>query len=111
MKDEDYIKKGVELADGWSLWSNGISLPNGNLRLFIDPIIGTMKLEQYWLDALVAQLKRQVDSVDGNSVAEYKRSTQVFFEFVFIKRKGNNRTMNTLKAIVDFAESNGGKLG
>ena len=67
MTNEEYIRKAVELADGWSIAKNGaITLPQPNddyidwplLYLADSTSLGVL------LDALAAQLTRQVDATN-----------------------------------------------
>ncbi len=100
MNDRDYIRKAVELADGWEVGTKGVTLPNGRSRLFDDPLLGAMSLEQYWLDALAAQLVRQVDAagwcfVITQEISEILAGEKTHFH------EGPDRTLNTIKAIVD----------
>ena len=73
MTDEEYIRAAVEYAKGWSAYIPGIS---GSANPEPQPLD-----EQAVLDALAAQLVRQI-----------VRDTQY----------GPDRTMNTIKACVDF---------
>ena len=56
---EDEIREAVELADGFRLDEMSIVLPSVKIRLFDDPVVGPMRLEKYWIDALAMQLARQ----------------------------------------------------
>ena len=85
----DYIRKAVELADGFRwLHRDQVEIPDLNnavLRPF----------EQQWfLDALAAQLVRQVDAV-------LPQQDWLTLSRPFYKTNGPDRTMNTIKAIVD----------
>lgn len=94
----DLIKRAVELADGWSVHGGW----------------GTTALQEHTnqkaLDALAAQLVRQVDATDNYWVQSDDEQVAVlpkwcdpdthdtpdaFFE------EGPDRTMNTIKAIVE----------
>lgn len=106
MNDLDYIRKGIELADDWE-----ITLDDEQTK---GPwvIIKTkaMYLEYHsrwpWVrDLLAAQLIRQVDAlgfldfdVDGGGVTISCPSNP---EFTPIRLWGDDRTMNTIKCIVD----------
>lgn len=90
MNDQEYIRKGVELADDvwpWDFWKTGVQ--------------DISEMSGLEIDALAAQLVRQVDASSPSSVAIYHGSTQVFADSGFTRRKGDDRTMNTIKAIVD----------
>ena len=86
MNDQDYIRKAVELADGWSI-----------------DILSRYGLD-VGKDALAAQLVRQVEkthyiTVYGTQVDICSRPPDDF-EWDYIGKKGE-RTLNTIKAIVD----------
>ena len=102
MTDEEYIRKAVELADGWS----GDSIPALNLKLRWDH-----PQQALYLDALAAQLVRQVDAL-GDIVSVDIRGQSggpevIVWDFrpgrsrIGVNHKGPDRTMNTIKAIVD----------
>ncbi len=104
MTDNDYIRKAVELADGFML--------NGNLigGSFMFDVGGSIEIptiedNQWLLDALAAQLVRQMDELILYSV-------HIKPIGAFIDHEGTGeritdcyltggRTMNTIKAIVD----------
>ena len=100
----DTIRKAVELADGFQLsklTNDGtyFSLPHGG---FLPPIIDC---PQQYLDALAAQLVRQVDDNGGYAVVIKRASTIIhgandppIFKHCSY---GSDRTRNTIKAIVD----------
>jgi len=104
MSDQDYIRKAVELADGWRWAGDTWYGP----MLICDTRIDTL-LEDKWrflLDALAAQLVRQVDALeclyistghDAAHVIKISGCTHIGLKSVH----GPDRTMNTLKAIVD----------
>lgn len=103
MIDQDYICKAVELTDGWTLYDKE--------RLVVTIIQedkGTdwvMNLRhQPGLDALAAQLVRQVDELSGYWVTTRPDRTRVMAELIsgiFGEAEGPDRTMNTIKVIVD----------
>lgn len=98
MNNEDYIRKAVELADGWSMSSNYVNSPTG----FQDHGECSQEIK----DALAAQLVRQVDETGDIRVDIYRDATQVFYEGPTDEEMldysgGHGRTMNTIKAIVD----------
>ena len=80
-----YIRKAVELADGWDYYADDDH-------------------DQGWLDMLAAQLVRQVDALDGFNFV----SGQDCYSYVWracddkaeMASYGPDRTMNTIKAIV-----------
>ncbi len=115
MNEQDYIRKAVELADGWETTRNdGFILPSWSANSWAYPHV-----PQHILDALAAQLVRQVDATTGFylSIAtkqkrrflfwELEKTTYVFQEegqlekVVSWSASGPDRTMNTIKAIVD----------
>ncbi len=108
----NYIKRAFELADGWSITTDN----HGDMNYFYAPMylpratikeMSTLgprmdKLSQQMLDALAAQLVRQVDALahvlshpKNTAVVEHKHFG------VLCSVSGNDRTMNTIKAIVD----------
>lgn len=104
---EDYIRKGVELADGWScvMYKAGHTVYIG----LIETAIGSKyhPEDQEMLDALAAQLVRQVDALRGMTFETY----QTFSKLTLIDAQAMpkdefyggefDRTMNTIKAIID----------
>jgi hypothetical protein len=95
MTDQDYIRKAVELADGWDLFQDVDCL-------YIDVDGRTFEEDhQLILDALAAQLVRQVDA-QGEEV--WVCSTEVEITDMqdrLILIEGPDRTLNTIKAIVE----------
>ena len=95
--DEQIVNRAVELADGWCLH------PRYNDCAVLNTHRGEVYLEdQYILDALAAQLVRQVDkefeaswSITGKYVHLFGPKGQI------ITIEGPDRTMNTLRAIVE----------
>ena len=114
MKDKDYIKAAVELAEGWDhsigpngddLWLDppGVSPPGPYGGMFHIADVGNVIK-----DALAAQLARQVDALDkiyvfcGNGTVCIKREAIVRVrDDIILCIDGPDRTMNTIKAIVD----------
>ena len=105
METKDYIEKAAELADGWD--HDGDELIR--LPVLLKWIVGR-NLPQHWLDALAAQLVRQVDAIDGiivwadetrAVVATTVRPGKVGSLHFIGESEGPDRTMNTIKAIVD----------
>lgn len=111
MNDEEYIRKAVELAEGW-FFDNDL---NGQLRLYgieLDPApfadyshVTETFLSVAILDALAAQLVRQVDATEDYWVRVDEDRSYVFVNSyrpqVASRERGLCRTMNTIKAIVD----------
>jgi len=119
MTDEEVIRKAVEYAEGWKLGGAGIALPHGRIRLFDDPITGRIGLEQYWLDALAAQLARQAEREPHTMVQHTKwregkyigpccivsfLPSPVHSVHAHVEALDDDRTMATLRAIVEAAE-------
>ena len=111
----DIIRKAVELADGWGTLSSeklvGVKSTIGK------PLSINWLKEQATLDALAAQLVRQVDALCPHYNIYYHkwlegkqkqytqliglRSSIMSYHEVLVEVEGNDRTMNTIKVIVD----------
>ena len=111
MNDADTIKAGVELV-GWSYTRLG----DQRLAVFIphpEPTPGGELLrigyldEQHVKDALAAELVRQVDALEGGAFhCEPNKgivcgSYEDESHYTIAVAEGPDRTMNTIKAIVD----------
>ena len=99
MTDEEYIKKGVELAEGWHDKNDAHSS-----RIFVESCEGyrgVLPGSKELLDALAAQLVRQVDSHPDAEIETYFMQTIVRVKSAPTIVEGPDRTMNTIKAIVD----------
>ncbi len=98
--DQWYIRRGVELADGWTI---NETYPDS----FVCPGIGTFGFKhthQPIVDALAAQLVRQVDAlgfevVIWSDLTRIRRKGDAYLEYMEPQR--DDRTMNTIRAIVD----------
>lgn len=120
MNDQDYIRKAVELADGWRINLHSDVDENANpfeTEVMWNPSVGSHKLSdpgQTILDALAAQLVRQVDALDADADPEFIRPVliHIFADSTTIndcrqmppphlEYDGPDRTMNTIRAIVD----------
>ena len=94
----DYIRKAVQLADGWHVSSDDCVTTDefGGLAHPTE--------SEILLDALAAQLVRQVDAIDAIYVMSYPDKSAVIddglLDVVGI-HEGPDRTMNTIKAIID----------
>ena len=93
--NKDILRKAVELADGFTLIDSDVELNN---EWYIN-----LKLPQFVLDALAAQLVRQVDALNNAWVAVSasgvcKVSTN--HNLATIRGEGG-RTENTITAIVE----------
>ena len=109
MSKQGCICRGVELADGWFLdaddeYGKYVGMVNAPFSMYLNE-----PLHQWMLDALAAQLVRQVDALDTPDTVEITHSSV----WVGYRSKNNEswkrtkrtksrgRTMNTIKAIVD----------
>ena len=99
----DYIKKAVELAEGWGFPSESQFLP-GSPPIAESPsgYMGAIEATPELLDALAAQLVRQVEGAGYGVCIQYgcvdlTKDMQVESTW----SGGPDRTMNTIKAIVD----------
>ncbi len=94
--NSETIRKAVELADGWKAYKNYVSTLGftGSYELLIG--------SQYALDALAAQLVRQVDALDVTDLEIYSNTTYIGTDHDDnICRSGDGRSENTINAIVD----------
>jgi len=108
--DAWYIRKAVELADGWSIdnYENDDAdydyLHNaGGMEWHLnqDPM-WVHDIPEMFIDALAAQLVRQVDALDEPMGITVQVNYTTFMDGQNTKVVGGgDRTMNTLKAIVD----------
>lgn len=111
MNDQEYICKGIELADGWDLThiyaGEDIAAYNPNGKEYPEASFVLQTPSQSGNDALAAQLVRQVDAIDGCEVIVDPYVVHVFVAYkTGVKRAigtghSDDRTMNTIKAIVD----------
>lgn len=102
MNDQDYMRKGVELAGGSHRYFNEPAKCSEIYLVDVPVCYCRGDIAPDWIkDALAAQLVRQVDASSPSSVAIYHGSTQVFADSGFTRRKGDDRPINTIKAIVD----------
>jgi len=102
----DYIKAAVALADGWFLETHGTN-PSSNYIRSLSGYRTTIGSADEIIDALAAALVRQVDALgyhyavvtfsDHSCVEYWEGGTSEFVGF----EEGKDRTMNTLKCIVD----------
>jgi len=106
MNDNEYIRTAVELADGFSWeWTQ----PRKELLIRFGTVAVNMTNTVYspWmLDSLAAQLASQVDALEKYSVITESDCSIVHhfegnYSFADSGAESNDRTMNTIKAIVD----------
>jgi len=103
----DYIRKAVDLAAGWERISDDVWMPlSGWPEGFLLPKL----LGQVECDALAAQLVRQVDATEQYIVQTSKKWAEVSEPSGDIHTYADvdDRTMNTIKAIVDSDVLNNG---
>ncbi len=110
MTDKDYIRAAVDLI-GWFFTfvgehecvSSPVSTPDGESPI---TFIGATT-EQHVLDAIAAELVRQVDSTDygitfdGEMCEVSVWGSEKFTPIVKSSSYGPDRTMNTIKVVVD----------
>ncbi len=103
----DYIRKAVELADGFSFTRPGRGQQKQSLHVDYVGLYLSDEISDPILDALAAQLVRQVDVLaeffvdsDRYGTAKVWRGRYENMSRV-AKSNGENRTMNTIKVIVD----------
>lgn len=100
MTNQNYIRKAVELADGWIAYDN--SFLGG---CYFAPH-SYDRVPQPVLDALAAQLVRQVDALpfeqEGKTYFEVNNiRAHLCTDITETEAEGSDRTMNTIKSIVD----------
>lgn len=114
MNDNDYIRKAIELAIGWKI---NISHNDFKTECVIPPLgvdtLENMSKNQMLMDALSAQLIRQVNELDGYSVGAGGEFDQVNRALVYGPKfvawrghvigdsDGKDLTMNIIRAIID----------
>ena len=118
MTESDYIRAAVELAEGWRIDRSNIA---PKIEIVVPPFLGENmhgrldNLHAGIKDALAAELVRMVDALDDPEIV-----LQSFYDRCYITRagkeqiataRGPDRTMNSIKAVVDFANENPGVLG
>lgn len=105
--EKDYIHEAVEIADGWAIHGMTVANDEHQFGWYSDE-----RLNQAWKDALAAQLVRQVDALApdvvfncgfGGEVMVYRESTDEDWTEGYGNDGSNDRTMNTIRAIVDSA--------
>ena len=100
MNDQEYIKAGVGLADGWLERDEFIIGPSPLMDYYTPEGIA-----QPILDALAAQLVRQVDALtDYGFLTDESRAAGIYHcgsGSNCVIADSEDRTLNTIKAIVD----------
>ena len=111
MNDKEYIKAGVELADGWE-WNHGGAFCDAIGR---DLLFGRdrVELKRWMLAALKEQLVEQLDDIEPLRLVERRGFTAIrhlvmhgasvnsWKEEDYVIAHGQDRLMNSIKAIVD----------
>ena len=108
MDDQEYIRTAVELAKHW--WGAGTDAfgPSDFHRPYVSLAVDSPDT-RFFLDALAAQLVRQVDALDTPDTVEithdsvwvgYRSKNNESWKRTR-RTKSRDRTMNTIKAIVD----------
>ena len=107
MNDQDYIRAGIELADGWE-YDDDI-----HNKVWVRPdhyaYANNDDSQQIYLDALAAQLIRQVDALPDYFVSTTEGVAMVHKQLNdntdrsegYYEMDGDDRIMVTIKAIVD----------
>ena len=103
---KDYIRAGVELADGWRIADGKGLATAGTICCPLGTAFGVASLTREWKAALAAQLVRQVDAIEPPiHVNIHYRRTELINTKDGAVTNGRiadaDRTMNTIKAIVD----------
>lgn len=102
MTDQEVISRAVELADGWkeSGFFGCVETPEGYLAV--------PESSQLSCDALAAQLVRQVDALEREHDLDIARGETWLGDYParhgprgLAKIQGPDRTMNTLRAVVE----------
>ena len=108
--NEELIRKAVKLANGWE-WNSGfvhvcLHPVNGSYEFLFNAYEGLP--EQWHLDALAAQLVRQVDELESciavyiePGVAKVGELVTEGFLINVTHSRGPDRTINTIRAIVE----------
>ena len=99
MNHQDYIRAAIDLADGWKYYDDDPYVDSPLGSAFLSP------LKEGVLDALAAQLVRQVDAKNMVHLTVDRRGVSINGlrqRLAREERSGTqDRTMNTIKAIVD----------
>ena len=101
MNDSDIIRKAVELAEGWLIDADHHGEYIVVAGIWNCPL--DEGLPQHDKDALAAQLVRQVDATHLYDIIVYADEVEIFeSDDMFLNAsEGPDRTMNTLRAIVE----------
>ena len=109
MNNQDYIRHAAELAKWTGKDECGVyvQLPEAPISLYLDDLEN--HAPPWFKDALAAQLVRQVDALPGLFVYSWPERSSVVVEGRNLNNPettrgscdGPDRTMNTIKAIVD----------
>lgn len=111
MNDQDYIRKAVEIADGWKWigsYDDGIDYAVRAAEYEFDKLDTDQQIIR---DALAAQLVRQIDTGQNSRIVSTSGGVSVMTDYFEEGRRigyrcvaeetGPDRTMNAIKAIID----------
>lgn len=112
MDDNDYIRKAVELADGWGFDGIWLCYGDAGAKIHDGEHAFDKPMPNYLKDALAAQLVRQMDALDKFGVMQWATGDVDVMEYtatdnplerehILASRSAPDRAMNTIKAIVD----------
>jgi len=97
--DQEYLKKGVDLANGWSWECSEMNVMIDGFCLFAAP---RFYLDQPLKDALSVQLVRQVHALENKHIIDFNpKYTAIKIGLKWITAKGPDHAMNTIKAIIN----------
>ena len=103
----DIIRKGVELAPGWEAHGTANSFYCKGFGWYCpDDGFDEYGKDRWFLDALAAELVRQVDALNNAYMSFFADETRCNYEKedgtqITFRSKGKQRTTNTLRAIVE----------
>lgn len=104
MNDAEYVREAVELAKGWDIAPSADRSTEYVVILVGDDVDDWFldRLPQHILDALAAQLVRQVDAIDDPVILMINPGiTNICEPDGSVSSDGPDRTLNTIKAVVD----------
>jgi hypothetical protein len=106
----DLIRKAVELADGFDITENQLTFPSGHYFT----VNSEIDIKDWMMDCVAAQLVRQVDALPHDENDNENAMVELDFGEVRVynfnipppaanvtKCEGDDRTLNTIKAIVE----------
>ena len=100
----NYIRKAGELGDGWTICDGKYESLSALMAETVDGYRFYLA-DHILLDYLAAQLVRQVDALGDDAAFVSLRDKVVVTNYLSVNgqadERGDDRTMNTIKAIVD----------